>query len=103
MLNLEAITSEELRRESNGTQVVDGEPDVGRRALVAFLKARREATETPHPLFLEHLRKQYVALLSNGSVGAIYRVRNDLQLKRMRRIPQSVAYAAELFRRENYV
>jgi hypothetical protein len=103
LLSLEAVTSEQLRRGSKGAEVIDGQPDVGRRALLAFLKAAKDAVEAPQPLFLEHLRKRYVALLSDGTVGAVYRVRNDLQLKRMRRVPQSVAYAAELFRRENRV
>jgi hypothetical protein len=103
LLTFDLVSSEELQRGSEGAQFVDGHPDVARRALLAFLKLARDATEAPQALFLEHLQKQYVALLSNGSVGAVYRVRNDLQLKRMRRVPKSVAYAAELFRRANHV
>src|SRR5258708_34096395 len=101
MLNLGSVESEELRLRADRAALVDGVPDLGRRALRGYLKAHKAVIETPITLFIEFSAKQYVALIEKANIAAIYRIRNDLQLKRMRRIPEPVAFAAELFRRQN--
>jgi len=100
MLDLGSVAGEVLREQAGRATLFDGEPDVGRRALLAFLKAHRDAVDTPVAVFIAYAAKRYVALVQQANVAAIYRVRNDLQLKRMRRIPEPVAFAAELFRRQ---
>jgi hypothetical protein len=99
VIDLGIAKSEDLRSGAEGAKIVVSDADISRRALLAFLKSTKAALEAPRPTEIEHIGKRYVALIATTGIAAIYRVRNDLQLKRMRRIPQPVAYIAELERR----
>lgn len=98
MIDLNSTSDEELRAGARGAELVKAEPDVLRRALLAFLKSTKMGT-APDTIAIAHLGKVYIALSVSSGIAGIYRVRNDLQLKRMRRTPQAVAYTAELERR----
>jgi hypothetical protein len=102
MINLGLASDSEVSRHGAKTQRVEGSADLARRSLLAFLKTNKDAAEAPTSVFIEYASKEYVALVTRAGIAAIYRIRNDLQLKRMRRIPEPVAYRAEGFRREQY-
>lgn len=68
---------------------------------MAFLRGGDPSSLAVRVLGIVSTDKVYVALLATEGIGAVYRVRNDLQLKRLRRIPESVAYLAELHRRNS--
>jgi hypothetical protein len=102
LIDLRQVEGEVLRGGANGVRVIAPDPDIGRRAILAFLKSSKTA-DIPKTTVIDHVGKKYVALIIATGVAAIYRIRNDLQLKRMRRIPLAVAYAAELERRASYV
>jgi hypothetical protein len=102
LIDLRKVEGEVLRGGVNGVQVIAPDPDIGRRAILAFLKSSKTA-DIPKTTVIDHVGKKYVALIASAGIPAIYRIRNDLQLKRMRRMPQPVAYAAELERRTLYV
>ena len=102
MIDLREVEGEVLRGGVNGVRVMAPETDIGRRAILAFLKSSKTA-DIPKTTVIDHVGKKYVALIASTGIPAIYRIRNDLQLKRMRRIPRPVAYAAELERRTLYV
>jgi len=102
MIDLGHATNAEVARQGAKARRIEGSADIGRRSLLAFLKAHKDAAETPATVFLEYASKDYVALVCRAGIAAIYRVRNDLQLKRMRRVPEPVAFGAEGFRREHY-
>jgi hypothetical protein len=98
LIDLRDVEGEVLRGGVNGVRVMTPDADIGRRAILAFLKSSRTA-DIPKTIVIDHAGKKYVALIASTGIPAIYRIRNDLQLKRMRRIPQPVAYTAELERR----
>jgi len=99
VLDLHQLDGKELRAGAKGAEIIPSDADVQRRALLAFLKSGAVGPQMPQAKAIKHARKSYVALVMPTGVAAIYRVRNDLQLKRMRRVPVPVAYAAELERR----
>jgi hypothetical protein len=104
MIDLHSLPREELLDSAAEARSADLESDLSRRALLAFLKSSKDANgNDAHAAGLQHDGKLYVALLTKDVIAAVYRVRNDLQLKRMRRVPQPVAYAAELERRNKDV
>jgi hypothetical protein len=63
--------------------------DIERRALIAYFRTdggwltRRDA----EPTVLEHAGKRYAVLRNAGGVLAVYRVRNEGTLKRLKRWP----------------
>ena len=99
MIDLAAVPVEDLRDAAAKARVVNVDHDVVRRALVAFLKAANPGSLRPVTVGIDAEDKSYVVVVGEGRIGAVYRIRNDLQLKRLRRIPESVAYRAELHRR----
>ncbi|WP_156402335.1 hypothetical protein [Caulobacter sp. Root1472] len=99
MIDLSGMTLSDLRDAADKASVVDVEADVARRAMVAFLKS--PGAPQAKAVGIASSGKSYVALLGGERIGAVYRVRNDLQLKRLRRVPESVAYLAELVRRKH--
>jgi hypothetical protein len=99
VIDLHEIDGKDLRKGAKGAEIVAADADVHRRALLAFLKTAQTGADMAEAKVMLHLKKRYVALILPTAIAAIYRVRNDLQLKRMRRAPQAVAYAAELERR----
>lgn len=98
VLDLRDIADDKLLAGAKGAKPADLDPDVCRRAVIAFLKSVKGQV-VPVVLAISYGDKLYVALHNDVGVHCIYRVRNDLQLKRMRRIPEQVAYMAELDRR----
>lgn len=103
MIDLRAVEERELRAGAKGAKVALLDGDLARRSLLALLRSSKALEDLPTPTGIKHAGKQYVALIGRYDVAAIYRVRNDLQLKRMRRIPQPVVYTAELERRAAHV
>jgi hypothetical protein len=97
MIPLPEIPPRELRAAARRVHTSHGDSDVQRRALAAYFKAR-DATQHPTapPLLLLYCDKRYVALTNGKGPLAVYRIRNDLQLKRLRRIPLPIVAAAYL-------
>jgi hypothetical protein len=101
MIDLSAYSLADLRKVGAAAAVVECASDPQRRALAAYF--RGGSTEPPRngTLPLKFEGKTYLALVGAEQLLAVYRLRNDLQLKRLRRIPLPVAAAAELARLES--
>ena len=65
------------------------------RAFIAYLRTDRDPTEPIFRNVVEHEGKFYVVLRTVDGVLAVYRVRNDGILKRLRRWPAELEEAAE--------
>jgi hypothetical protein len=77
------------------TDIID-EQDVTRRAFAAYFRAATASGEImQQPAntsgYLEHNGKGYVVLENVRGTLAVYRVRNDGMLKRLRRPPRDLA------------
>jgi hypothetical protein len=74
-------------------------PDIARRALIAFLRTsktpRGEEFEAPDVLGVQVDDMRYVAITRKRKIVAVYRVRKDLQLKRLKRFPSIVLTLAQ--------
>lgn len=98
MIDLTAFTTKQLQEAASTAQVVECEPDPRRRALAAYFRSGSVEPPKNGAVPLRHDGKTYLALIGAEQLLAVYRVRSDLQLKRLRRIPLPVAAAAELTR-----
>jgi hypothetical protein len=70
--------------------------DLGRRALAAYFRTASQdnlVVDQPinDPALVEHAGKTYVVLFNVRGPLAVYRVRNDGLLKRLKRWPREVA------------
>ena len=99
MIDLRETPAAELQLQAMEVEPAKADADVARRALLAWLKAK-ESTEHPSPMvdpvLVTFEGKLYAGLVNGKMVLAVYRVRNDRQLKRLRRIPQPVCAAVAL-------
>lgn len=99
MIDLTGIPTEELKAQAKAVEPAGADPDITRRALLAWLKSK-ESRDRPGPalgpVLLTFDGKLYAGLFNGKTVLAVYRVRNDRQLKRLRRIPMPVCAAVAL-------
>lgn len=99
MIDLTEIPIEELQAQAEPVEPAEEDADITRRALLAWLKAK-ESRENPgpslNPVLVTFDGKLYAGLVNDKVVLAVYRVRNDRQLKRLRRIPLPVCAAVAL-------
>lgn len=64
--------------------------DLTRRAFTAYFRTGGLEPPQPGSATTAHAGKQYVVLRNAGGVLAIYRVRNDGMLKRLKRWPPAL-------------
>lgn len=98
MIDLKAYTKEQLQAAASAAEVVECAADPRRRALAAYFRGGSSEPPKNGALPLRFEGKTYLALVGAEQLLAVYRLRSDLQLKRLRRIPLPVAAAAELAR-----
>ena len=98
MISMPEMERSELLDFARQAYATDEDPDIVRRSLAAYLRSPAAKKEHPSglPLMLSYEDKRYSAIINGNGVLAIYRIRNDLQLKRMRRIPVPIIAAAWL-------
>lgn len=99
MIDLTETPAKELQLQAKAVKPAEADADVTRRALLAWLKAK-ESRERPglllDPVLVTFDGKLYAGLVNGKMILAVYRVRNDRQLKRLRRIPLPVCAALAL-------
>lgn len=108
MRALKEMTDTEVSNKASGggAYLCDIDADICRRGLLAFLRSSRTTkkveevwVDAPKAIMIEYDGKCYLSLLYEDQVAAVFRIRIDLQLKRLRRAPEPVMCAAENFRR----
>lgn len=98
MIDVSEFSQEEIEEAASSAKVVECDSDPKRRALAAYFRGGGIEPPSNGAIPIEFDEKLYLVLSSAKALLAVYRVRNDLQLKRLRRVPLPVAAIGELIR-----
>ena len=100
MLDFNSYTRVEIEKAAASARLVECDTDPKRRALAAYFRGGGVEPPVNGALPIEFEHKLYLVLAGSDAILAVYRVRNDLQLKRLRRIPLPVAALGEIIRKD---
>jgi hypothetical protein len=99
MIELQGFSEAKLEETARAAFIGECPADPQRRALAAYFRGGNIEPPINGALPVLYENKLYLAVVGAEQLLAVYRVRNDLQLKRLRRIPLPVAARAELSRK----